>query len=143
MIYTARDINHRRPEYVLEFLRKRLAGIADPLVTVLGVAYRGNIDDTRESPALAVLAGLQDLGVSFKIYDPHVSHFSYETCNLMDAFAGSDCAIVLADHDEFRFLYPRQLSTLMRTRQVIDTCCCLDRSLWAENGFNYYLLGAG
>ena len=138
-----RRINEQQPEKVISRLKKLLAGLDGPVVTVLGVSYKGNIDDTRESPALKVLDRLIEEGIAFKIYDPHVKDFSHELCGLKEAFSGSDCALVLADHDEFRFLYPGELVKLMRTRQILDTRNCLDRKLWEDNDFKYYLLGSG
>ncbi len=139
----SRRVNDERPQKVVDRLLKILDGRDCPVVTIMGVAYKGNIDDTRESPALDVLELLIEKKVAFKVYDPHVSNFDYETRSLKEAFTGSDCAVVLADHDEFRFLYPRELAGLMRTKQVFDTRNCLDGSLWVDNGFIFYLLGKG
>ncbi len=141
IIAQAREINERQPVVVVEEIGKLLSRIKNPVVTILGVTYKGNIDDTRESPALKVIDILMEKGINIQIYDPHVQHFKYETKSLKDAFTGSDCAVVLADHDEFRFLYPKELASLMRTRQVFDTRNCLDRKLWESNGFKTYLLG--
>ena len=138
-----RQLNDEQPRRVVQRLKGMLEGIKEPLVTILGVTYKGNIDDTRESPALAVLKQLEKEKINFKIYDPHVQQFAYETKCLKEAFEGSDCALLLADHDEFRFLYPKELASLMRTRQVYDTRNCLEKKLWEENGFKYCLLGAG
>lgn len=142
MIALARKINESQPVAVAERIIKLLAGIENPVVTILGVAYKGNIDDTRESPALKVIGHLTEKGVTAQVYDPHVLNFKYETKSLKDAFSGSDCAVVLADHDEFHFLYPKELAPLMRTRQVFDTRNCIDRQLWEDNGFQTYLLGS-
>ncbi len=138
-----RQINDCQPNRVVAKLLTYLEKQESPLVTLLGVTYKGNIDDTRESPALKVIKLLEQEGVAFKIYDPHVKNFSYPLHGLKDAFSGSDCVLVLADHDEFRFLYPEELSNLMRKKQILDTRNCLDRKLWETNGFNYYLLGSG
>jgi UDP-N-acetyl-D-mannosaminuronic acid dehydrogenase len=143
VIALGRQINDQQPKKVLEALKSFLEGISDPVVTILGVAYKGNIDDIRESPALKVIEGLDEAGIRFKIYDPHVSNFDYETKSLKEAFKDSDCLVVLTDHDEFSYIYPKELAGLMRTRQVYDTRNCLDKQLWESNGFKYYLLGAG
>ncbi len=143
VIAFGRQINDQQPVKVVESLKKYLEGISDPVVTILGVTYKGNIDDTRESPAFSVIEKLNDAGIKFKVYDSHVTSFPYETTSLKEAFESSDCAVILADHDEFRFLYPKELAGLMRTRQVYDTRNCLDRQLWESSGFKYYLLGSG
>ena len=143
MIRLGREINECQPAKVVQFLNKLLKGIKKPVVTVMGITYKGNIDDIRESPALKIIEQLERIGVQVKVYDPHVMQFAYETNNLKEAFRGSDCALVLADHDEFSFLYPKELATLMRTKQIYDTRNCIERNLWEENGFRCYLLGQG
>jgi len=143
MIRLGREINECQPAKVVQFLNKLLKGIKKPVVTVMGITYKGNIDDIRESPALKIIDELERIGVQVKVYDPHVMQFAYETNNLKEAFRGSDCALVLADHDEFSFLYPKELATLMRTKQIYDTRNCIERNLWEENGFRCYLLGQG
>lgn len=141
LIALGRAINAEQPAAVARRVLALVEEMADPVVTILGVAYKGNIDDTRESPALPVIAALEAAGVTVKIYDPHVTSFPYETKSLKEAFTGSDCALVLADHDEFRFLYPKEPAALMRTRLIYDTRNCLDRNLWQQYGFQYHLLG--
>ncbi len=143
LIALGREINDLQPFTIIELIKKRLKTNAGSVVTIMGVSYKGNIDDTRESPALVVIEGLKQEGIVVKVYDPHVSNFEHEVMPLKEAFAKSDCAVVIADHDEFRFLYPKELAGLMRTKQVIDTRNCLDKQLWESNGFSYYLLGAG
>jgi UDP-N-acetyl-D-mannosaminuronic acid dehydrogenase len=143
MLSLARRINDERPVMVAELVVRLLEGIPDPVVTLMGVAYKGNIDDTRESPALRVLDELRGRGITCRIYDPHVLALSEETNNLAAAFSGSDCALLLADHDEFRYLYPRELGKIMRRRVVVDTRSCLERALWEEHGFTYHLLALG
>ncbi len=143
LISLARRINDERPVAVAELVLGLLAGIPDPVVTLMGVAYKGNIDDTRESPALRVLEELRGKGAACRIYDPHVLTLPEETNNLAAAFRGSDCALLLTDHDEFRFLYPKELGKLMRRRLIVDTRNCLERDLWKEHGFDYRLLALG
>ncbi len=138
-----RGINDSQPQTVVCKIKELVAGLTGPVVTVLGVAYKGNIDDTRESPALKVLSGLTAEGIAFKVYDPHVKSFDYELCGLKEAFTDTDCVVVLADHDEFRFLYPAELAGLVRRKQIFDTRNCLDRQLWEASGFQYHLLGRG
>lgn len=139
----SRKINDDQPRRVLDMIEKRLRGLPEPRVTVLGLSYKGNIDDTRESPALKVISGLEEQGIICKIYDPHVSKAGCGTVSLQEAFSGSDCAVLITDHDEFRYLCPGELAELMRTRQVLDTRSCLDRKLWENGGFKFFTLGGG
>jgi len=131
------------PEYTVARIREIVEGINKPKITILGVAYKGNIDDTRESPALKIIGGLEKTGIKYSIYDPHVREFEYELSSLKDAFKGADCAVILTNHDEFRFLHPSELGKLMRNKVLFDTRFCVDHNLWKENGFKVYCLGIG
>lgn len=89
-------------------------------MTVLGVAYKGNVDNTRESPAVEVIEELLDSGVEVRVYYPHVGHFDHELWNLEAAFQGSDLAL-MADHNEFKYLSADGLGELMSNKIVFDT----------------------
>lgn len=141
LIGLARRINDGMPHRVAAFVLEQIRGIARPKVTVLGVTYKGNVDDTRESPALELLAELKAAGVELGIYDPHVKHFEHELHGLEEAFRGSDCVLLLADHNEFKYLHPSELSKLMRRAQVVDTRRVLNLELWREAEFDCHLLG--
>lgn len=143
MIGMGRAINDGMPAYMVKRVRYILDGIGEPRVAVLGVSYKGNIDDTRATPALPIISGLKDAGIQVAIYDPHIRDFEYELSSLQEALAGADCILLLADHDEFKFLYPQELGKLMRQRVVLDTRNTLSYDLWRQFGFTVYRLGAG
>jgi len=137
IITLSRKINDSMPEYTVARIREIVEGIDNP------VAYKGNIDDTRESPALKIISGLEKIGIKYSIYDPHVLGFEYELSSLKDAFKGADCAVILTNHDEFRFLRPSELGKLMRNKVLFDTRFCVDHNLWKKNGFKVCCLGVG
>jgi UDP-N-acetyl-D-mannosaminuronic acid dehydrogenase len=112
-------------------------------VNILGVTYKGNVDDIRESPALAVIKRLTGKGYKLGIYDPYVTNFPFKLSRLEESFKDSDCAVVLADHKEFNHLSPEKLGELMRKRQIIDTKNCLDLKKWEKAGFVVRILGNG
>ena len=143
MIKQGRVINDGMPDYVVRRLWAILEDVSDPKVAVLGVSYKGNIDDVRLTPALPIIRGLEQTNITCSVYDPHVREFDYALSGLQEALAGADCLLVLCDHDEFKFLHPRELGKLMRHRVVLDTRNILDRDLWREEGFTVYLLGVG
>jgi len=143
IITLSRKINDSMPEYTVAHIKKIVGKIDNPKIAILGVTYKGNIDDTRESPALKIIAGLEKTGIKYSIYDPHVREFKYELSSLKEAFKGIDCAVILANHDEFRFLHPAEIGKLMRNKILFDTRFCVDHNLWKENGFKVYCLGIG
>ncbi len=105
------------------------------------MSYKGDVGDTRESPATAVIERLEESGFRVAMYDPHVRDFPYELVDIEEAFKDSDCVVILADHREFKYLNPAELGRLMRTKMVLDTRNCLNPKQWLDEGFTVRLLG--
>jgi len=143
IIGMGRAINDGMPAHTVRRVREILDGVTAPRVAVLGVSYKGDIDDVRATPALPIIRGLEEAGIQVTIYDPHVREFEYELSSLQDALTGADCILLLADHAEFKFLYPQELGKLMRRRVVLDTRNALSYNLWRQCGFTVYRLGVG
>lgn len=143
IISLCRKVNDSMPQYVIENVLKLIENIKSPKITILGVSYKANIDDVRESPALSIIRELDARGINFSIYDPHVKQFSYELSNLTDSFKDSDLVLVVTDHKEFKYLYPLELGKIMRHRILFDTRNCLNHNLWRESEFDVYVLGRG
>lgn len=124
-IQLADEINRTMPlhtvEMVAEALNRRRLCLNGARVLALGVAYKRDIGDTRESPALEVLARLRGRGADVSYADPHVP--SITTGDLIlkavdltdDALAAADCVLILTDHSQFD--YRRVLAT---ARLVVD-----------------------
>lgn len=142
IIGLARQTNDEMPHRVASFVEDQLVGVVRPKVTLLGVTYKANVDDTRESPALPIIERLKAGGIEVGIYDPHVRHFEHELVGLEEAFKDSDCVLLLVDHNEFKYLNPTELRKLVRRPLVIDTRKSLNLPLWAEAGFGTNLLGS-
>ncbi|MCL0067341.1 nucleotide sugar dehydrogenase [Peptococcaceae bacterium] len=141
LIKLGRNINDNMPKFVATRALQLLKDIEDPVVTILGVAYKGNVDDTRESPATSVIKELIDNGVSVRVYDPHVKNYEYELFSLEEAFRRSNLVLVLADHSEFKYLSASELGKLMRRKAVFDTKNCLNHLKWEKAGFLVEVLG--
>jgi len=142
LVRLSREINDSQPELVVSLVGQMLQGIADPKVTLLGLAYKGNVDDTRESPALAVMEQLKVRGYTVSVVDPHVTGTQYELSSLEEAVCDSDVAVLLADHKEFGALSPAELGPHMRTPQLLDTRNYLDATTWRKAGFHVRRLGS-
>lgn len=146
LIALARQVNDQVPLHVARQCLGLLEGISSPRVALLGMAYKGNVNDTRESPALQVAHHLREQGVSLGIYDPHLQPGDLEGHGLplhtfKEAFRGADLLVVLADHREFKFLNPQKILPLVRGRQVLDTRNILEEKAWLEAGFKLTRLG--
>lgn len=129
LLTTSRDINNAMPAFVVEQLKK-ITGYRDKAdkgtIAVFGITYKGNVDDIRESPALEVIDLLEKQGFKVKAHDPHVSseQAPFSMYGREEAVRGSDCLLVLADHDEFRELN-EQLFCEMNRPIIFDTKNCV------------------
>ena len=141
MVSTAREINDLMPNYVLQIARNLLHEIKNPVISIFGVAYKGNIDDTRESPAFKFIQLAENEGYTVRCHDPYVREFPHPLMDMVEAAAGSDLIVVLADHDLFQTIDPARLR--MRTKFVIDTRNILDHERWINQGFAVRVLGDG
>lgn len=143
MIALARHVNDTMPNYTLRKVREMLREIKYPTITVLGVAYKGNVDDARESPALRFIRLAENSGFKVKVYDPFVKKFEYPLLTLGEAVRDSDCIVVITDHEVFKFLDPNEIAKLMRSRCVFDARNILDHEKWRKAGFRVRVLGDG
>lgn len=139
----AREVNDRQPARVAERVRKMTAGIAHPKVAILGVAYKGGVGDARGSPAIPIVAELRAGGHDVVCCDPHVTAFVWPLRSLEDALAGSDCAVIVADHEEFLRTSPADVRTMMRTPQILDTRGRVPVDTWRQAGLRVVRLGDG
>ena len=143
LIRTSRQINDAQPQLVVRKVLELLGPTTSPKAAILGVAYKGDVDDTRGTPASEVIRGLEAEGVSVLVHDSNVKQFARPLVSLEEAVGGSDIAVVLTDHREFKALDPLSLGAIMRTRTVLDTRNCLDAARWRAAGFRLAVIGVG
>lgn len=135
LVRTAREINDGQPAWVADRVMAELAGVADPKVSVWGVAYKANVDDARETPALRVLEALEAKGARVSVVDFHVKRFRWELDDLEASVSDADCVLLLTDHREFSFFEPEAIGARMRRRLLFDTRDALPRAKWEQAGF--------
>ncbi|MBU8688010.1 nucleotide sugar dehydrogenase [Priestia aryabhattai] len=145
IISLSRQTNDSMPEYTALKTKSLLdeKGIQHGRVAVLGLAFKGNIDDMRESPSTDVLHHLDKLGVDHTAFDPHIKENKIEcqTQSLDEAVAHADVILVLTDHNEFKELLPSAVEKHMRTKIIFDTKNCIQRDKWKAADFDVVLLG--
>ena len=143
LIRLARERNDAMPQHVAARVLKLTQGRPDAKVAVLGLAYKGNVDDIRESPALHILELLKRAGLRCGVYDPHVKKSPVELQSIEECLRDADCLLVLTAHDEFKYLNARQVAKQMRAKTVLDTHNLLDHDEWRAAGFEVMVLGVG
>ncbi len=143
LIHLSRNTNDSMPSYTAQKTQAILNknGIAGATVGVFGLAFKGNVDDMRESPSTIVIDELQKLGLNVVSYDPHIKENKHatQTQSLEEVTAAADILLFLTDHNEFKELNPETVSS--KNKIVFDTKNCLNRDTWERAGFQFHLLG--
>lgn len=112
LIRMAREVNDGKPQWVINHVLNAIARKPAPTVAALGLAFKADIDDLRESPARKIVAQLADEIVdgTILVVEPHISRLPSELANrrnvelreLDAALAEADCVVVLVEHTAFR-----------------------------------------
>ncbi|WP_278279213.1 nucleotide sugar dehydrogenase [Syntrophomonas palmitatica] len=79
LISRARIVNNEMPEYVYNAVKRLLTGLNHPKIAVLGLSYKGNVGDLRESPALKIVTLLREAGYALSLYEPHADSLMWKT----------------------------------------------------------------
>jgi UDP-N-acetyl-D-glucosamine dehydrogenase len=124
-IELAGHINGRMPEFVVEKVQHALNDATKPVrgsrIHVIGVAYKRDIDDVRESPALDIILLLQRMGANVTFSDPYVERLrigdSYlETQDLLPNVEVADCVVIITDHTGVDYR-----AVVERAKLIVDT----------------------
>ncbi|WP_312473471.1 nucleotide sugar dehydrogenase [Neobacillus sp.] len=145
IIHLARQTNDSMPLYVANKV-KAIAEqhqIKNPKVAVLGLSFKANIDDMRESPSVEVVHHLNELNLELTAFDPHIHEkkLPQQSLELEETLKNADIVLILTEHDEFKILDPKQTANLVRSKIVLDTKNCLPRESWVKAGFDLRVLG--
>lgn len=139
----ARRINNRMPEETVNLAIKGLNMKKMPLngskITVLGLAYKANIDDDRESPAYEIIKILKAHEAVVCAYDPYVLKKS-NVKTLDEALKGADGVILATPHNEFKQITPELLHKY-HINVFIDGRNCLSKEEFVKNGIYYFGIG--
>jgi len=132
-IELASEVNESMPRYVVSrvsyFLNQRGKALKESSILVVGVAYKRDVDDLRESPAIRVIELLQQAGAEVSYHDPYVPQFPRLRAHDMhlssvpltaEALAACDCALILTDHSDVDWqLVVQHAPLVVDTRHVV------------------------
>ncbi len=151
LILTSRKVNDAQPHYVLRLVQRALGvgeaekSLAGFRVACLGLSYKPDVDDLRESPAIEVAHLLAGAGAQVKAYEPFKKDAQVEGIHsvpsLEEAIRGADAVVLLAAHQVFKELNPGQLKSLLRKAVLVDTVGAVNSTQWQAAGFQVYRLG--
>lgn len=143
LINQGRLINDSMPQYVLEKMRTALGGFNGQLVTLLGVTYKPNIDDIRESPIMKLWGLLKKENVAVNVCDAHANERIGCINNVYAASYRASMVVLCVNHNEFKDIDFDKLKEAMSGNIILDTRNFFDKDLLESKGFEYVLLGNG
>ncbi len=123
LLRVAREVNDRKPHHVVAQVRAAAARQARPVVACLGLAFKANVDDLRESPAVEIAGALADGGLTVLAVEPHVQALpaalagKVQLVDLPAALARANVVVLLVDHRAFGSLSLADLAG----KALIDT----------------------
>lgn len=147
LIYHARHVNDTQPRFVVEKARQALGGLNGKKITALGLAYKPDVDDLRESPATEVVHLLQKEGAQVKAWEPFKPDAKMDGIHmaesLHEALQDSDLILLLVKHTEFVSLKPEGIISQTKARVALDTVNAWKMDEWQNAGFQLHRLGDG
>lgn len=142
------EANEKQKERVFERLRSRLGDINGKTIGVLGLAFKSETDDVRESPAIAIVKLLADSGAIIQAHDPKaMENFSkiFPMVKYMNseynAAKGCDALLVMTEWNEYRSLDLVRIKSQMKTAYIFDMRNVVDQGEMEELGFAYDFIG--
>lgn len=128
-IELAGEVNGAMPDYVVNKIQYGLnrdhKSINASSILILGIAYKPNVDDMRESPSVQIMEKLRDMGAQVSYSDPHIAHFPvmrehhFELSSVElthDTLASFDCVVIATHHKQFDFEF-----VLKNSKLIVDT----------------------
>lgn len=145
LIYHSRQVNDSQPHFVAETVKRALGTLNGKRIAALGLAYKPDVDDLRESPANEVVHLLQEKGAQVLAWEPFKPEAKLPGINMADslesAIRDADALILLVKHTEFIKLDPKELVKKTKARILIDTVNGWDKESWNTHGFEFLRIG--
>jgi UDP-N-acetyl-D-mannosaminuronic acid dehydrogenase len=146
LIYNARQVNDRQPHFVIEKVKQAIGELKGKRIAALGLAYKPDVDDLRESPATEVVHLLQKEGAKVKAWEPFKPDADMKDIDMAPsldaALAHADLLLLLVKHSEFLKLNPSEIAAKTNARLVVDCVTGWNVDKWKYSGFSMFRLGA-
>jgi len=142
LLRMARGINNGMPDFTVSLVEQELQkldiDVKNSRIAVLGLSYKSDIDDMRESPSLQIVKGLKKTNAEVVTYDPFI--FESDAKNLEEALTGTDVVVLATGHSEFRKISPELLKTF-GVKLIIDGRNVLKKEDFVESEIVYKGIG--
>jgi UDP-N-acetyl-D-mannosaminuronic acid dehydrogenase len=141
LIRTARQINDDQPEFIAGLIEKAAGGLEGKRVGLLGLAFKPNVDDLRESPAVELAHHLQNRGATIYAYEPFRVDAGLagidQVASLETALIDADLIVLAVAHDQFKDLDPEEIREKTKAEVVFDAVRVWDKAAWEQAGFRF------
>lgn len=145
LIYQARKVNDEQPHFVVEKARQAFGKLRNKRIAALGLAYKPDVDDLRESPAVEVVRLLQKDGAIVRAWEPFAPSAKLEGIDMAADFDSAikdvDAILLLVNHSQFRSLDPASVASKTKARIAIDAVNAWNLKDWQAAGFSLHRLG--
>ena len=146
LIYHARQVNDDQPNFVVQKVRQAIGDVKGKKIAALGLAYKPDVDDLRESPATEVVHLLQNEGAQVKVWEPFKPNAEIKdidmAASLDAALADADLILLLVKHSEFVALDPEEVASKTGARVAVDCVNGWNVEKWRNAAFKLFRLGA-
>jgi len=141
--------NDRRKNRMAERVVSALGGsVKDKTIACLGLTFKPNTDDMRDSPSLAIVPALIEAGANVRAFDPEGMNEAKKLlsgltfcANAYEAMEGAHALVIVTEWNEFRALDLERVRTLLETPVIVDLRNIYKPADMAEAGFSYYSIG--
>ena len=149
IVETVVDVNEKRKSAMADKIADAAGGdLSGKTVAVLGLTFKPNTDDMRDSPSLAIVPALVGQGAEVRAFDPEGMEEAKEMMtgvtwcdNAYDAIDGSDVLAIVTEWNEFRALDLSRIKDLMNDAVMVDLRNIYNPDEMVAAGFNYYCIG--
>jgi UDPglucose 6-dehydrogenase len=140
LLDAALESNSKAHARIVDKCKKALGGsLKDKKISVWGLSFKANTDDTRFSPAISVIELLLAEGAQVKAFDPivkSVENLSIEVSeDVKKNVIGADAIVLLTEWQEFKEIDPKKISDLLNQKIIIDSRNLLQKNKWEKAGF--------
>ena len=153
LIDQARQVIDAQPRFVVEKVKRSFLAQAasdhvlqGKKIAALGLAYKPDVDDLRESPAAEVVHLLHEEGAQVTVWEPYQPDANIRDINMASsldaAIKDADMLLLLVKHTEFKNFQPDNIASRTKARIVVDTVNAWDAAEWQRAGFQLHRLGA-
>jgi UDP-N-acetyl-D-mannosaminuronic acid dehydrogenase len=147
LIQASRHVNDNQPHFAVQVIQKSVGEIKDKRIAVLGLSFKPDVDDLRESPAVEIAHLLAQAGASVTAFEPFKPDFKIEQVavlgDLASAIHNAEILVILVAHQVLKQLDPAKVAALTSARKVVDLVNVCEPEKWKAQGFSLVKLGVG